>query len=93
LYAKANDVNETEVVKSYIVYLSSSYASLGTAPLYVIAAADVKNFQLSFSQSQIPSDWTNCYIAISSVDKENNESKVSNVVRLAKTNEGWVIAK
>ena len=91
LYAKANDVNETEVVKSYIVYFSPTYASLGTAPVYIIGAEEVKDFQLNFLQSQIPGNWTNCYIAISSIDKENNESKVSNVVRLAKTNEGWII--
>jgi len=93
LYVKTNDANETEVVKSYIVYLSSALASLGTAPVYVIAAGDVKDFQLNFLQSQIPDNWSSCYIGISSVDKENNESKVSNVVRLAKTNEGWAIAK
>jgi len=99
LYAKANDVNETETIKSYVVYVSPSYAYLGAAPSYIIPAANglkengLEDFQVNFLQSQIPVEWSSCYIAISSVDKENNESKLSNIVRLVRTHEGWVIPK
>jgi len=93
LYARANTAGETETVKSYVVYLSPSYAYLGALPTYVIPASNIKDFQLSFLESQIPSDWNGCYIAVSSVDKENNESRLSNVVQLIKTNKGWTIPK
>ncbi|HXL58001.1 MAG TPA: hypothetical protein VN958_17185, partial [Chitinophagaceae bacterium] len=94
LYAKANDANETETVKNYVVYVSPSYAYLGAAPSYIVPAADgLKDFQLNFLQSQIPGEWSSCYIAISSIDKENNESKLSNIVQLIRTHEGWAIAK
>ena len=93
LFAKANDANETEVVKSYAIYFSPTYTSLGAAPVDVIAAGDVKSFQFNFLQSQIPDGWSNCFIAVSSIDKENNESKLSNIVQLTRTHEGWVIVK
>jgi len=93
LYARANTAGETETVKSYVVYLSPSYAYLGALPTYVIPASNIKDFQLSFLESQIPSDWNGCYIAVSSVDKENNESRLSNVIQLIKTNKGWTIPK
>jgi uncharacterized lipoprotein YddW (UPF0748 family) len=93
LYVKANDVNETEIVKSYVVYVAPSYAYLGASPTYIITAEGLKDFQLNFLQSKIPAEWGSCYIAISSVDKENNESKLSNVKQLIRTNEGWVVPK
>jgi uncharacterized lipoprotein YddW (UPF0748 family) len=91
IYARANVVAETETVKSYVVYLSPSYAYLGSLPTYIIPASGIKDFQVNFLESQVPSDWSGCYIAVSSVDKENNESKLSNVVQLIKTNKGWKI--
>ena len=93
IYARANIVGETETVKSYVVYLSPSYAYLGALPTYIIPAADIKDFQVNFLESQIPADWNGCYIAVSSVDKENNESKLSNVVQLIKTDKGWTIPR
>ena len=93
IYARANIVGETETVKSYVVYLSPSYAYLGALPTYIIPAADIKDLQVSFLESQIPSDWNGCYMAVSSVDKENNESNLSNVVQLIKTNKGWTIPR
>jgi uncharacterized lipoprotein YddW (UPF0748 family) len=91
--AKANTTNETETVKNYVVYLSPSYAYLGALPAYIIPATGITDFRVNFLQSQIPGDWSGCYIAVSSVDKENNESKLSNVVQLIKTNKGWTISK
>src|SRR5207249_2524961 len=58
IYARANTSNETENVKSYVIYLSPSYAYLGALPTYIIPASDITDFQLNFLQSQIPSDWS-----------------------------------
>jgi len=93
IYARATTLNETENVKSYVVYIAPSYAYLGALPTYIISALGVTDFQFNFLQSQIPSDWNGCYIAVSSVDTENNESELSNVVQLVKTNCGWTIPK
>ena len=93
LYARANTADETETVKSYVVYLSPSYAYLGALPTYTVSAEDLKEFKLNFLQSQIPSEWNGCYIAVSCIDKENNESQLSNVVQLIRTDKGWMIPR
>ena len=90
---KTSGAAETESIKSYVVYLCGDYASLGSKPFRIIAADEIKEFQFSILQSQVPVNWEGCYIAVSSLDKENNESVMSNVAQLVKTNKGWVIAK
>lgn len=91
VYAKAGTLNESESVKSYVVYIAPSYAYLGALPTYVIPADGLTDFNVSFRPDQIPSDWNGCYIAVSSVDRENNESNLSNVVQLIKTSDGWAL--
>ena len=92
-YAKKSDSLETEEIKTYVVYLSQDDASLGKAPFHLIAADAQKNFQFTILQAQIPANWNGCYIAITAVDRENNESALSNIVQLVKTNKGWAIPK
>ncbi len=88
-----NDSTETEVVKNYVVYLSNNAATLGRQPIYVFAANSTNRFSFDIWGSDIPVDWNECYIAVSSVDKENNESKLSNIVQYNKTNKGWMIKR
>lgn len=92
-YAKPSDSLETEDVKTYVVYVSGDQVSLGSKPYMLIAAKDKKEFQFSIAQSQIAADWDGCYITITSVDRENNESGLSNIVQLIKTKKGWAIPK
>ncbi|MEP7317307.1 MAG: family 10 glycosylhydrolase, partial [Panacibacter sp.] len=92
-YAKAGDSLETEEVKTYVVYISGNKDSLGLTPFMLIAAQGKKEFQFNISQQQIPTDWEACYITNTSVDRENNESGLSNVVQLIKTKKGWAIPK
>lgn len=93
IYAKAGEENESEKVKEYVLYISNEFTSLGNNAPLVIAAASSKDFQFDLSATQIPYEWNTCFIAVSSVDKENNESKISNPVQLIKTNNGWAIPK
>ncbi|QEC67656.1 family 10 glycosylhydrolase [Panacibacter ginsenosidivorans] len=90
--AKAGDTNESEKVKEYVFYISDEFATLGNTPFMLINAVS-KEPVFNLDAAQIPMQWKNCYIAISSVDKENNESKLSNPVQLIKTNKGWAIPK
>ena len=92
IYATADSANESEKVKQYVLYISDEFTSLGNTPL-LITAATSKDFQFELDGTQISVTWKNCYIAVSSVDKENNESKLSNPVQLIKTNNGWAIPK
>lgn len=80
-----------EIIKSYVLYISSDSITLGNTPFF-ISVADTTNKQFSFNiySLQIPTDWNTCYVAVSCVDKENNESILSNKVKYIKTNKGWV---
>ncbi len=90
---KAAEKNETEEVKNYVLYISNDFATLGTRPSIIIAADDTKKFEFQIWQTEIPEEWNNCYMTVSSVDKQNNESDLSNVMHMTRTNKGWMVAK
>ncbi len=87
-----NDNGSSEVVKSYVLYISNDSATLGNTPFFISAVDSVTKHRFSFNvySQQIPAGWARCYIAVSSVDKENNESTLSNIVSYAKTETGWI---
>lgn len=93
IYAQPQKENETQRVKSYVLYIGNNFTTLTDHPFQIITATDTNAFQLNLSAEQIPASWQTCYIGITAVDKENNESKLSNPVQLVKTNKGWVIPK
>lgn len=90
--ATTDSLNESEKIKEHVLYFTNDFETLGSAPK-VIVSATTKDFQFTLDASQIPADWKSCFIAVSNVDKENNESKISNSVQLIKTNTGWEIPK
>ncbi len=88
---EVRDTSSPEVIKSFVLYLSNDSATLGNTPFFISAVDPAKQSQFSFNiyQQQIPADWTRCYVAVSSVDRENNESLLSNKVVYTKTELGW----
>jgi hypothetical protein len=50
-------------------------------------------FEFLLQSSLIPGDWKNCYVTVTSVDRENNESLASNVFLLEKTSGVWELKK
>lgn len=90
---KESASKETETVKNYVLYLSNNFTTLGSKPYAISVADSSKNFSFNILPSQIPSGWSNCYVAVTCVDKENNESAVSNVVQFIITNKGWMLPK
>jgi uncharacterized lipoprotein YddW (UPF0748 family) len=85
--------NETEIVKIFVVYLSQTIAGLTDHPAVIIPADASLKFQFSLQSTLIPPDWKNCYVTVTSVDRENNESEASNVFLLEKTNGDWELKK
>ncbi len=85
------DTSSGEIVKSYVLYLSDDSATLGNTPFFISTADESAPYHFSFNiyNQQIPTDWLNCYIAVSVVDKENNESLLSNKEVYARTELGW----
>jgi uncharacterized lipoprotein YddW (UPF0748 family) len=83
--------NETETIKNFVVYLSQSLIGLTDHPTIIIPADASLKFQFLIQSTLIPGDWKNCYVAVTSVDRENNESEASNVFVLEKNNDGWEV--
>ncbi len=85
------DTSSTETIKSYVLYISNDSATLGNTPFFISAVDSVSQRRFSFNiyNQQIPAEWSNCYIAVSSVDKENNESVLSRIISYKRTELGW----
>lgn len=85
--------DETEPIKNFVVYLSQSLVGLTDHPSIIIPADTSLQFEFLLQSSLIPAEWKNCYVTVTSVDRENNESEASNVFLLEKTSGGWEIKK
>jgi len=85
--------NETETIKNFVVYLSSTIIGLTDHPAVIIPAESALQFEFLLQSSLIPDDWKNCYVTVTSVDRENNESQASNVFLLEKSRESWELKK
>jgi uncharacterized lipoprotein YddW (UPF0748 family) len=83
--------NETESIKDFVVYLSPSLISLTDHPAVIIPADRSLKFNFSLLSTLIPEEWDKCYLTITSVDRENNESEAGNVVLLEKKDFNWEI--
>lgn len=87
-------LNDTgELVKNFVVYATNTYTVLGKQPRYVVTPREDNTFSLDILQTDLPAEWTNCFIAISCTNRSNNESQLSNVVEFIKTDKGWVIPR
>ncbi len=86
---KEHNDNETETIKNYVVYFTNNLATLGTVPKLIVPADKSRRFALNLTDAQIPAAWEHCYIAITCVDRENNESRPSNVVQLRFKDDRW----
>jgi len=85
--------NETETIKNFVVYLSKTISGLTDHPAVIIPADTSLKFEFLLQSSLIPADWKNCYVTVTSVDRENNESQASNVFLLEKNNNAWEVKK
>lgn len=85
--------SETEQIKSFVVYLSQSIIGLTDQPAIIIPADASLKFQFLLQSTLIPAAWNNCFVGVTSVDRENNESETSNVFILEKTINGWQVKK
>jgi hypothetical protein len=83
--------NETETIKSFVVYLSPSLIGLTDHPTVILPADHSLKFDFTVASSLIPKDWKKCYLTITSVDRENNESDPGNVVLFEKNGFDWEV--
>lgn len=92
--AQAIVTDTVETVNKIVLYVSSNISTLGLQPIQItVPAAGSEKIAISLASivEHLPSNATKCFIAISNVDTENNESALSNVVQLAWVNGKWEV--
>ncbi|HWB24925.1 MAG TPA: family 10 glycosylhydrolase [Chitinophagaceae bacterium] len=82
IVVSGSEVNKTEeVVKNYVLYISTTRQGLGAHPTMIVAADRLNhNFRFIVPPNLLPAGNASCFMAVSCVDRENNESPVSNVL-------------
>ncbi|WP_447640073.1 MULTISPECIES: glycoside hydrolase family 10 protein [Chitinophagaceae] len=74
----AKSKNEEEL-KGYVYYFSVNPASIGSSPDYI--AAETNNFSsYAVSLSMVPAGCNQFYIGVTTLDRDNNESGMSNMI-------------
>lgn len=71
-----------EIVKSYVLYIETDKNELGRRPFKIIPDTDKANHNFVFYVQQALLPNQPYYIAVTSIDKENNESDLSNVMEI-----------
>lgn len=86
--------NETETIKNFVVYVSQSLIGLTDHPVIIIPCDNTFTFKFFLPADYfLIKDLKNCYVTVTSVDRENNESEASNIISLQKSNDGWQVNK
>lgn len=86
LVISCQEVNPTEeIVKNYVLYVADNAAGLGAHPTVIMAANRRNTFTFTIPKNLIPANKQSCFIAVTCVDKENNESDISNVMEYKNT--------
>ncbi|MBS1731537.1 MAG: family 10 glycosylhydrolase [Bacteroidetes bacterium] len=93
IYCNAAHKLETEEVKNIVLYFSNSISGLGKLPIQIQAVDTHAQTTINLPISSIPDYFNDCFLAITSVDRQNNESPLSKVMHLVKTKSGWKINK
>lgn len=83
--------NETESIKTFAVYLSSTLPGLTDHPAVIVPADESLKFTFSLQSDLVPKEWDRCFITVTSIDRENNESEAGNVLLLEKNNFRWEV--
>ncbi len=85
--------DETETIKQFVVYVSQSLIGLTDHPAIVIPVDSTQKFKFFLPEDFLNKDWSNCYVGITSIDRENNESAASNIILLQQSDNGWEVKK
>lgn len=76
------DNNTEEQVKSYVLYIETVKNELGSHPAVIIPATDKVNHSFVFTIARQLLPKQPYYLAVTCIDKENNESDISNVMEM-----------
>lgn len=84
-----NEVSTRDKVKSFVLYFTDDFTELGNAPEKILVANGNNRFNFALPLYELPAYWSKFYAVVTSVDKENNESPLSNIIRFEKRNGRW----
>lgn len=87
--------NSQQVVSQFIVYYAIDPARLGLSPDQIVALApQEENITFSPKTWNVPANVQRVFVAVSSLDRENNESDLSNFIVIERTgNNNWQVVE
>lgn len=84
-----DEVSQSEIVNKYVLYIAPDAATLGQQPVQIIGGSNgITGFNFQLLLQNIPAGADQFFVAVTSVDKENNESGLSNIIRFQKMRNG-----
>lgn len=84
-----DEISRREIVNKYVLYTGKSIEELGQHPEQIIVGNNNGSlFQFSLNYSNIPLGTKKFYVSVTSVDRENNESTESNIIRFEQKSDG-----
>ena len=89
VYGLLSERSTREVVTKYVLYTGLTTEHLGEHPEQIIVGDNNGTlFQFTLNNNNIPAGCRKFYVSVTSVDRENNESSESNIIRFEKNNDG-----
>lgn len=85
-----NELSKRDRVKSYVLYYTPDFSDLGNAPEQILTANGANRFEFSVPLNKIPNNWNKFFAVVTTLDRENNESEPSNIIRFEKISGRWV---
>jgi uncharacterized lipoprotein YddW (UPF0748 family) len=87
-----NDSTDQEVSK-IVAYYSNDITTLGMHPMLIVPSVKQTGFSLKILLNAEMAGWKDLYITLSNIDRENNESMLSNIVHFALAEGKWIKAE
>lgn len=84
-----DEISQSEIVNKYVLYIAPDAATLGQQPIQIVGGSNgITGFNFYIPPQNIPAGADKFFVAVTSVDKENNESGLSNIIRFQKMRNG-----
>jgi len=84
-----DEISKREIVNKYVLYTGTTIEDLGQHPEQIIVGDNRGSiFSFALNYSNIPAGCKKFYASVTSVDRENNESSESNIIRFEQKSDG-----
>ena len=83
---------ETELIKSLVLYAHKDVRNLTDNPAVIITKGSEHISSVMLPSDMIEPEANSIYLAVTSIDRENNESGIGRIVHIVKKNNNWVLS-